>query len=79
MENLESLYAQVSLCVPNGVCVVVHAAKYYVCAIACTTESKAMVFARQHDIQCEWPPCQKWYAARRVITGRRRSEIVYDG
>ncbi|CAG9567116.1 putative fatty acyl CoA synthetase 2 [Leishmania major strain Friedlin] len=49
MESLESLYAQVSLCVPNGVCVVVHSAKYYVCAIACTTESKAMVFARQHD------------------------------
>ncbi|CAJ1985637.1 long chain fatty acid CoA ligase [Leishmania donovani] len=86
MENLESLYAQVSLCVPNGVCVVVHAAKYYVCAIACTTESKAMVFARQHDIQCEWPAILKNPDFQKAATeafrelainaGRGKQEIV---
>ncbi|KAK7194837.1 long-chain-fatty-acid-CoA ligase [Novymonas esmeraldas] len=86
MENLESLYAQVSLCVPNGVCVVVNSAKYYICAIACTTESKAMVFAQQHDIKGEWPTILKNPEFQRAATeafrelattaGRGKQEII---
>ncbi|KAK7194836.1 long-chain-fatty-acid-CoA ligase [Novymonas esmeraldas] len=86
MENLESLYAQVSLCVPNGVCVMVHPGRTYICAIASTTESKAMVFAQEHHIAGEWPTILKNPEFQRAATeafrelattaGRGKQEIV---
>ncbi|KAG5512307.1 hypothetical protein JKF63_07832 [Porcisia hertigi] len=86
LESLESLYAQVGLCVPNGVCVVVNPAKYYICAIACTSESNAIVFAQQHNIKGEWPTILKNPSFQNAATeafrevainaGRGKQEIV---
>ncbi|KPA73724.1 putative fatty acyl CoA synthetase 2 [Leptomonas pyrrhocoris] len=86
MEYLESLYAQSSLCVPNGVCVMVHPSKNYIAAVASTTESRAMMFAREHGIKGGWPALLKSPEFLRKSTeafqeiamhaGRGRHEIV---
>ncbi|KPA73721.1 putative fatty acyl CoA synthetase 2 [Leptomonas pyrrhocoris] len=79
MENLESLYAQSSLCVPNGVCVVVNPSKYYVCAIACTTESKAIMFAQEHGVKGGWPALLKNPEFHRCATEAFREMAVHAG
>ena len=79
MENLESLYAQVNLCVPNGVCIVVLPSKYYICAIACTTESKAMVFAKEHNIKGEWPAVLKNPEFQHCATEAFRELAIHAG
>ncbi|KEG06361.1 fatty acyl CoA synthetase 2 [Trypanosoma grayi] len=55
MEALESMYAHNALCLPNGVCVLVHPDRSYICALVLTDESKAFVFAKENGIKGEYP------------------------
>ncbi|ESL06696.1 fatty acyl CoA synthetase 2 [Trypanosoma rangeli SC58] len=55
MEALESMYAHNVLCMPNGVCVLVHPARSYICALALTDEAKVVSFAREQGIECSYP------------------------
>ncbi|RNE97809.1 putative fatty acyl CoA syntetase 1 [Trypanosoma rangeli] len=55
MEALESMYAHNVLCMPNGVCVLVHPARSYICALVLTDEAKVVNFAREQGIECSYP------------------------
>lgn len=55
MEALETTYVLNELCMPNGVCVVVHPHRGYIACLALTDESKAMKFAKANKIEGEWP------------------------
>lgn len=86
MEVLESLYAHHPVCVPNGVCVVVHPHRNYICAIALTQEGKAMKYAKERGIDGEWPEILKNPAFVKEVTegfreiarntGRSSHEVV---
>ncbi|RNF04191.1 fatty acyl CoA synthetase 2, partial [Trypanosoma rangeli] len=54
-EALESMYAHNVLCMPNGVCVLVHPARSYICALVLTDEAKVVNFAREQGIECSYP------------------------
>lgn len=51
LEALEAMYAHNPICVPNGVCVLVHPGRSYICALVLTDETRAMMFAREHGIK----------------------------
>ncbi|KAH9577706.1 AMP-dependent synthetase/ligase [Trypanosoma melophagium] len=68
MEALESMYAHNPLCLPNGVCVLVQPDKSYICALALTDESKAMEFAKEHDIAGSYPDILQNPVFRRKAT-----------
>ncbi|KAH8618782.1 putative AMP binding enzyme [Trypanosoma vivax] len=55
LEALESMYAHNSLSMPNGVCVIVNPDKPYICALVLTDESKAMAFAKEHQLKGSYP------------------------
>ncbi|RNF15699.1 putative fatty acyl CoA syntetase 1 [Trypanosoma conorhini] len=55
LEALESMYAHNALCMPNGVCVLVHPARAYICALVLTDEAKAVSFAREQGIEGSYP------------------------
>lgn len=56
LENLEALYCQHPVVVPNGICVLVHPQKPYIAALVLTDETKAMAFAKQQQItDSAWP------------------------
>ncbi|KEG07111.1 fatty acyl CoA syntetase 1 [Trypanosoma grayi] len=55
LEYLEALYAQHPLVCPNGVCVLVHPQRSYICALILTDASKARQFAAANKITGAWP------------------------
>lgn len=55
LDALEVVYVLNPLALPNGVCILVNSQKAYICALVLTDESKAMKFARAHNIQGTWP------------------------
>ncbi|ORC91202.1 fatty acyl CoA syntetase 1 [Trypanosoma theileri] len=56
LEFLEALYAQHPLACPNGVCVLVHPQRAYICALILTDEAKALSFAASAGISgASWP------------------------
>ncbi|EAN90500.1 fatty acyl CoA syntetase 1, putative [Trypanosoma cruzi] len=55
IEFLEALYGQHELVSPNGVCVLVHPQRAYICALVLTEQPKAMNFASVHKIPGNWP------------------------
>eukprot|EP00331_Platyophrya_macrostoma_P031702 CAMPEP_0176458210 /NCGR_PEP_ID=MMETSP0127-20121128/32448_1 /TAXON_ID=938130 /ORGANISM="Platyophrya macrostoma, Strain WH" /LENGTH=700 /DNA_ID=CAMNT_0017848717 /DNA_START=94 /DNA_END=2196 /DNA_ORIENTATION=- len=59
LDALEAIYVLNHLALPNGVCVLVDSQKAYICALVLTDESKAMAFAKQHNIAGTWPEILK--------------------
>ncbi|CBH14145.1 fatty acyl CoA synthetase 2 [Trypanosoma brucei gambiense DAL972] len=55
MEALESMYAHNSLSMPNGVCVLVHPDRPYICALVLTDEAKVVAFTREHGLKGKYP------------------------
>ncbi|CAD2221200.1 AMP-binding enzyme, putative [Angomonas deanei] len=55
LENLEAIYGNNPLLLPNGVCVLVNPHRSYICAIGLTEEAKAVAFAAEHGIAGEYP------------------------
>ncbi|CBH14147.1 fatty acyl CoA synthetase 4, putative [Trypanosoma brucei gambiense DAL972] len=55
METLESMYAHNSLSMPNGVCVLVHPDRPYICALVLTDEAKVVAFTREHGLKGKYP------------------------
>ncbi|RNF15701.1 putative fatty acyl CoA syntetase 1 [Trypanosoma conorhini] len=55
LEFLEALYGQHELACPNGVCVLVHPQRAYICALVLTEEPRAMKFAAANKIPGTWP------------------------
>ncbi|PBJ74680.1 fatty acyl CoA synthetase 2 [Trypanosoma cruzi cruzi] len=51
LEALESMYVDNALCVPNGVCVLVHPARSYICALVLTDAVRAANFAKKHGLR----------------------------
>ncbi|ESS65389.1 fatty acyl CoA synthetase 2 [Trypanosoma cruzi Dm28c] len=68
LEALESMYAHNALCMPNGVCVLVHPARSYICALVLTDETKAMMFAKEHGIEGSYPDILRDPAFQRKAT-----------
>ncbi|KPA73716.1 putative mitochondrial long-chain-fatty-acid-CoA ligase [Leptomonas pyrrhocoris] len=59
LEALEAIYANHRLVLNNGVCVVVHPEKNYICALVLTDESRVKRFARESRIEGEYPALLK--------------------
>ncbi|CAD2221196.1 long-chain acyl-CoA synthetase [Angomonas deanei] len=59
LENLEALYCQHPISIPNGVCVVADSHKSYITALVLTDESKAMAFAHENNLKGSWPDILK--------------------
>ncbi|RNF15698.1 putative fatty acyl CoA syntetase 1 [Trypanosoma conorhini] len=55
LEALESMYAHNALCLPGGVCVLVHPARAYICALVLADEAKVIRFAREQGIEGSYP------------------------
>ncbi|PBJ74895.1 fatty acyl CoA synthetase 2 [Trypanosoma cruzi cruzi] len=68
LEALESMYVDNALCVPNGVCVLVHPARSYICALVLADETKAMMFAKEHGIEGSYPDILRDPAFQRKAT-----------
>ncbi|RNF15700.1 putative fatty acyl CoA synthetase 2 [Trypanosoma conorhini] len=51
LEALEALYTQNSFCTPGGVCVLVHPARAYICALVLADEAKAEAFAKKNGLR----------------------------
>ena len=86
LETLEAIYAQNDLCTVNGVCVIVHPDKTYICALVLTDPQRALAFAKEHHINgnfeklLQTPAFHKAAAAALALTakaaGRQNFEMV---
>ncbi|EPY22092.1 long chain fatty acid CoA ligase [Strigomonas culicis] len=68
LENLEAIYGQNALLLPNGVCVLVHADKNYICAIGLTDEDRTVIFARENNLEGEYPAILRSPAFQQAAT-----------
>nr|CCC92738.1 putative fatty acyl CoA synthetase 4 [Trypanosoma congolense IL3000] len=68
MEALESMYAQNSLSMPNGVCILVHPDKSYICALVLTDESKVVAFTKEHGLKGKYPDILQDPAFQKRVT-----------
>ncbi|KPI82688.1 putative long-chain-fatty-acid-CoA ligase, partial [Leptomonas seymouri] len=59
LETLEAIYAGHPLVLNNGVCVLVNPTKNYIGALIMTDASKVKRFAKEHNIQGEYPALLK--------------------
>lgn len=55
MEQLEAIYGQHPVSIPNGTCVVVHPQRVYISLLLLTDEAKTMKWARENKISGTWP------------------------
>lgn len=55
MEQLECIYGQHPVSIPNGVCVLVHSQRTYIAAMMLTDEDKTMKWAKMNNIAGTWP------------------------
>nr|CCC92737.1 putative fatty acyl CoA synthetase 2 [Trypanosoma congolense IL3000] len=68
MEALESMYAHNSLSMPNGVCILVHPDKSYICALVLTDESKVVAFTKEHGLKGKYPDILQDPAFQKRVT-----------
>ncbi|CAJ1014209.1 AMP-binding enzyme, putative [Leishmania lindenbergi] len=60
LENLEALYCECPVVMPNGICVLVDPRQPFITALVLTDEPKAMEFARTHKVEnASWPDVLK--------------------
>lgn len=55
MEQLECIYGQHPVSIPNGVCVLVHSQRTYIAAMILTDEEKTMRWAKANNLSGTWP------------------------
>lgn len=55
MEQLEAIYGQHPVSIPNGTCIIVHPQRPYISLLLLTDEAKTMKWAQTHKISGTWP------------------------
>lgn len=55
LEQMEAIYGQHPVSIPNGVCVLVHPQRSYISLLMLTDEAKAVSFARENKISGSYP------------------------